>query len=118
MDHRVARVIRQMQENPKQPWAATVHAAKLGISASHLRRLVKSDLGVAPSVYLHRYRLARARELLLTTPLSIKQVMISVGCNDPSHFVRSFERHFGLSPRRYRRARLALEGCASDSANK
>ena len=37
--------------------------------------------------------------------LSIKEIAAGVGCSDLSHFVRAFEKRFGLSPKRYRAAR-------------
>jgi transcriptional regulator GlxA family with amidase domain len=47
-------------------------------------------------------RFAIAAELLATTALSVKQVMVSVGLNDESHFVRNFQALFGIAPMRYR----------------
>ena len=44
----------------------------------------------------------RAKELTETTFLSVKEIMNSVGISDPSHFVRDFEKRFGLSPAKLR----------------
>jgi len=33
---------------------------------------------------------------------SVKEIMAAVGCSDQSHFVKDFERAYGLSPCRYR----------------
>jgi hypothetical protein len=44
----------------------------------------------------------RARELLETSHLSVKQVMARVGVTDESHFVRDFKKTCGLTPARYR----------------
>src|SRR5687768_3187080 len=44
----------------------------------------------------------RARELLETSYLSVKQVMARVGVTDESHFVRDFKKACGLTPARYR----------------
>jgi transcriptional regulator GlxA family with amidase domain len=40
--------------------------------------------------------------MLSTTALSVKQIGIAVGYDDPSHFTMRFRKEFGLSPRRYR----------------
>jgi AraC-like DNA-binding protein len=44
-------------------------------------------------------RLARARALLETTTLSVRQVMTLVGCTDGSHFARNYRRRYGVTPR-------------------
>jgi transcriptional regulator GlxA family with amidase domain len=44
----------------------------------------------------------RARSLLETTFLSLKQIMIEVGLRDKSHFVRDFKITYGLPPARFR----------------
>ena len=44
----------------------------------------------------------KAKKLLETTVLSVKQIMAMVGVKDESHFVRDFEMSCGLTPVRYR----------------
>jgi transcriptional regulator GlxA family with amidase domain len=72
------------------------------LSHSQFSRLFRRDAGMPPHRFLKIARLRRASHLLETTFLSVKEVMSLVGFNDPSHFVKDFERMFGESPRRYR----------------
>jgi two-component system response regulator YesN len=44
----------------------------------------------------------KAAELLGTSSLSVKEIAVSVGINDPSHFVRDFKKSHGLTPSQYR----------------
>jgi AraC-like DNA-binding protein len=104
MDYRVERLLSHIRQNPRHPWRARELAALAGLSDSHLRHIVRTNLGTSLVKYLLQHRLGRARELLHATDLSVKEVMVEVGLRDMSHFVRDFERAFGLSPRRYRRA--------------
>jgi len=46
---------------------------------------------VPPAKFLRVLRLERAKELLETSYLSVKQVMVQVGVTDGSHFVRNFK---------------------------
>jgi two-component system response regulator YesN len=77
----------------------------VGITPTHLCRLFKAELGEAPMQHVQRLRMKLACELLLSDEyphLGIKEIAAKVGCNDVSHFVRDFEKWFGLSPKRYR----------------
>jgi AraC-like DNA-binding protein len=40
----------------------------------------------------------KAKLLLESTPMSVKEVMVEVGLNDLSHFVRDFKQVYGYSP--------------------
>jgi AraC-like DNA-binding protein len=64
--------------------AATVH-----VSSSYLRHLFKRETGTSATHYVKLLRLRRAKELLETSSLSVKEVMSAVGFNDFSH--TSFE---------------------------
>jgi AraC-like DNA-binding protein len=59
---------------------------------------------MAPASYIHRRRFETAKELLLAGSLSVKEVAEKAGIHDDSHFVRDFQKLYGLSPRAFRRA--------------
>ena len=68
--------------------------------------LFKGEVEVSPTQYIKKRRMEKARELLETTDLQIKEIAATVGYCESSHFVRDFEKAYGLSPRRYRAQRL------------
>jgi transcriptional regulator GlxA family with amidase domain len=72
-------------------------------SSSHLSRLFKSETGLSPGEYLRRLRMEKARQLLATSLLSVKEIMGAAGYNSKSHFVRHFKRSFRLTPSEYRK---------------
>jgi AraC-like DNA-binding protein len=45
----------------------------------------------------------RAKQLVETTFLNVKQIMCELGINDESHFVRDFKRTYGMTITEYRR---------------
>jgi AraC-like DNA-binding protein len=53
-------------------------------------------------MYLRRYRIRQACELLETTDLSIMQVALKVGFSESAHFTRTFQREVGMTPRAFR----------------
>jgi two-component system response regulator YesN len=73
------------------------------LSADYLSRLFKFETGLTLWEYLIRLRMEKARELLETSLLSIKEVMAAVGYDSKGHFARHFRRWFGASPSEYRR---------------
>lgn len=102
MEHRVRKVIALAEESLHKGWSPAKLAALVNLSPSRLHQLFKEETGVPPARYLHRLRMRRAKELLETTHLSVKQVMSGVGLTDESHFVRDFKKTCGLTPARYR----------------
>jgi transcriptional regulator GlxA family with amidase domain len=77
-------------------------ARSLNLSASRLRHLFKSELGISPHRHLKAQRLQKAKELLETTFLNIEEVMLKVGIKDRSHFVKDFKKTYQYSPSQYR----------------
>ena len=55
-----------------------------------------------PIRYLRLLRMERAKGLLESSFLSVKEIAYQVGLNDESHFVRDFKSTYGYSPALYR----------------
>jgi len=77
-------------------------SALINLSPSRFSRMFKAQTGISPMQYVKLFRLKRARELLETTWMSVKEVMFKVGISDPSHFVRDFRRMYGMPPGQHR----------------
>jgi YesN/AraC family two-component response regulator len=88
----------------------------VNLSPSRLRYLFKREVGVAPGHYLRKFRLERAKELLETTFLSVKEIITRIGVNDQSHFIREFKKAYGLTPAQYRMS-LATNNYSSETGN-
>ena len=71
---------------------------ELFLSRSQFGRKVKALTGKSPAIYLRSLRLLKARQLLLTTEITVKEVAYNVGFSDPSYFSRSYSEEFGESP--------------------
>ncbi|MBV9992832.1 MAG: helix-turn-helix transcriptional regulator [Alphaproteobacteria bacterium] len=116
MDPRVRIVTGLMRENLDRPWPTEKLAGIVGLSATHLRRLFRSETGVNLSQYGRQLRMTEACRLLQTTFLSVKQVAAKAGAGDVSHFVRSFEKTYGMSPTQYRRRVSVTQDFRPESA--
>lgn len=111
MDKRVHHTIETMERELHRRLTTTGLAGAAGLSAAHLTRLFREATGTTPGAYLRNLRMARARQLLERTTLSVAEVMTQVGIADRSHFDRDFRRAHGLNPAILRdgdRARLSI----------
>ncbi len=77
-------------------------AAELGISYSHLRHSFTARLGVSPKQYYLHARLEKARDLLLHTTKSVKEVADILGFESAFHLSKQFKSRHGSSPRSWR----------------
>lgn len=102
MDHRVQKVIALLEKNLHHQLSLGHLAQAANLSRWRLCHLFKSEVGVPPAQYLKSIRMRKARELLETTPLSVKQILARVGARDKSHFERDFKKKYGLTPAQYR----------------
>lgn len=91
-----------LQRNYSQPIGVEEAARQAGVSRSYLYRAFQAEFGCPPSVYLIRYRLQRAKQLLRHSALPVEAVAASVGFADPFYFSRAFRRETGMSPTAYR----------------
>jgi len=79
-------------------------AREMFVSPSYLNRVFKRRYGTTPILYLNRYRIEVAREMLVQTDSKISAVARFVGLEDPKHFAKLFKRTTGYTPAAYREA--------------
>lgn len=79
-------------------------AASCSMSRFHFSRMFRQSTGYAPYQYVLRRRIEKARALLISTKDGIAEIGLAVGFVDAGHFSRTFARHIGLSPQRFRAA--------------
>jgi AraC-like DNA-binding protein len=77
-------------------------AAVMNVTPVSLSKAFKQDMGVTLKEYLDRQMVGKARELLLLTGDTIKQIACRMGFSDEFYFSRFFKRYTGISPNRYR----------------
>lgn len=75
-----------------------------GLSISQFERRFRIVFEQTPSRFLIRYRLTRASQILVHSEETLSHIAQEVGFYDHSHFSREFQKLFGMSPGRYRKA--------------
>lgn len=99
-DARVAAALALIEANLANPrLTVTQLAGEVGLTPSRLRQLVQRDLRTSMKRYIVERRMSQARELLKSSFLSVKEVMVLVGVRDASHFWKTYRRQFGSGPR-------------------
>lgn len=77
-------------------------AEELGVSYSNFRKLFKEFTGISPALYQQDLRLQRAKELLATTTLSIKEIAYRLRFDSPDYFSSKFKIKTGKKPSEFR----------------
>ncbi len=78
-------------------------AAHFGYSPDYISSLLKELTGYSVKNYITFLRIDRAKELLLSTELTAKQIALSCGYEDYRQFLKLFKKHSGTTPGEYRR---------------
>jgi AraC-like DNA-binding protein len=97
------RNIRQlMRRHAGQRLTVADYARLSGRSLSSFQRDFKRAYGMAPGAWLHKAKLAKGRELVEGSTLSISEIAYEIGYADTSHFIKDFRRDFGETPKQMR----------------
>lgn len=77
-------------------------AAAAHLEKAYFSRKFKEISGCTPMEYLRCTRLAKARELLRYSDMTVTQIAESLGFQSLRHFSRTFHQHIGCSPMDYK----------------
>jgi transcriptional regulator GlxA family with amidase domain len=102
LDKRVEKILEMMRADVRGEVCLAEFAQSVNLSVWRLCHIFKSDVGMPPIKYLRLLRMERAKGLLESSFLSVKEIAHQVGLNDESHFVRDFKSTYGYSPAIYR----------------
>ncbi|HEV7398491.1 MAG TPA: helix-turn-helix transcriptional regulator [Pyrinomonadaceae bacterium] len=91
-----------MQDNLTAELSLAGLAESVNLSVWRLSHIFRSEVGRPPIQYLKVLRIEKAKYLLETSFLSVKEITHLVGLKDESHFVRDFKKTYGVSPTPYR----------------
>lgn len=107
MDKSVRQAIAAMHKRYSDPLTLNEIAAEVFVSPYHFSRVFSRSTGVTPGRYLTCVRLFAAKRLLLTTDLTVSDIVCSVGYNSVGTFTSRFTRAVGMSPTQYRDPKVA-----------
>lgn len=103
MDYRIKVILSKIENDLLQPLVIEDLARSVNLSVSRLQHLFKKEVHTGIIKYINNLRLQKARGLLETTCLHVKEIRSKVGVKTESHFVQIFKQEFGATPSNYRR---------------
>lgn len=77
-------------------------ATYTGLSASYLSRLFKKNLGLSVSDYIREKKIEKAENLLKYSNYSYIEIANYLSFSSQSHFIQTFEKMTGMTPKKYR----------------
>ena len=103
-------IVEFMESHFDKPLDIEDYAYLTGRSISTFQRDFKRRYAQSPKQWLIDRRLQKAAKLLSESQTSITQTVREVGYENTSHFIKSFHKKFGISPKQYQlRHRRQLE---------
>lgn len=94
---------RYIKENFAFPITARDTAKFVSLSQNYLCKLFVRECGHSIKREITLTRLERAKELLESTRLSVRDVSFAVGFDDEKHFAFVFKKEYGVPPSEYRK---------------
>ncbi|MEG1885455.1 MAG: two-component regulator propeller domain-containing protein [Alistipes sp.] len=83
-------------------------ADEMGVSIRNLYRRLEGILNQTPTQIIKEYRLAMAEQLLITTKLSIDEIIYKAGFVNRGTFFKCFAVKYGCTPKIYRKQKLSI----------
>ena len=98
----LSRATRVMRDHLEAPLPLADLAVRLNTSPRTLSRRCEANLGLSPGQLYRHIRLSAARQLVEGSALSVSEIAIRCGYDNPSAMTRAFRQRFGAPPRAFR----------------
>jgi AraC-like DNA-binding protein len=79
-------------------------ASEFGVSSSTLKRYFVKHFSVSIKTWVNSQRLEKAKFLLSTSDLTVKEISYELGFNSPAYFIKVYKQRFKLTPATHRRS--------------
>jgi len=83
-------------------------ASDLNVGYSYFRQMFKRYTGISPTQYHLSLRIQKAKDLLVSTEFSFKEIAIELGFESYFYFSRIFKDKTGVSPQEFRKKHINI----------
>lgn len=113
----IDKIVEFIDSNIDDTELSTEHIAKhMQVSVRNLYRRFKDLELPSPNDFIKTHRITFAAKLLVTTSLTVQEIIYRCGFNNRSHFYREFDKQFGMTPKDYRNANKTKTDLSQPSA--
>lgn len=95
-------VMKYIRQNLHEPLTIEQLSRYAAYSPFHFIRIFKEQTGLTPQYYIASLRLQKAKELLMTTDLPVRDIAMELGYQSLGSFTTRFGRSVGLTPAEFR----------------
>jgi len=99
---RICYAVDYLHSNYQQAIHLQSLAAAVRLSPTHLSKLFREFFSTGPYQYLKNIRLEKACHLLKNTSLDVDDIVMLIGYEDSSAFIRSFKNKYHITPSAFR----------------
>lgn len=102
IDQRLIFINRYIRKNYQNPLTLQLLAELIQCNPVYLSNTYSRIFQISPMKFLQKYRMEKAKELLLKSDLSVGELANQLGYISASQFTEIFKRHYLVTPRQYR----------------
>ena len=95
-DH-IIKLVNYINANSKSPISLSAAAKHVNLSKEYVASLFKKETGKTFCEYLNSVRLDTAKNLILSSDMSLTEISLSTGFENYNYFSRLFKRRFGTT---------------------
>ncbi len=99
-------ITKQISANISEHYSLQSLSEQFNIQPRTLTRMFIENLNCTPIQYIINIRMKYASQLLTVNTMSIQHIAELCGYNSMSFFIRSFKKHFGMTPGEYRKSHI------------
>ncbi len=113
----IREALRLFENHIEDPLRSPDVAAAVDMSGRHFERLFKRETGQSPLRYYRNMRLSKARQRVLYSEDSLRDIATSVGYLKSTPMTRDYKALFGVSPKDERRLFTGLQDMGQDRSD-
>lgn len=102
MHQHLFKVFDYIDDNLDNEITLNVTANRANLSSSYLSRIFNREMGVSFSSYVNIKKVHLAKQILISSDLSVNEIAYNVGFNEPNYFCKVFKRFMTITPAQYR----------------